>query len=75
MCVRVCVAMRREFSADVCHVKLMGVYGRPDRLKNVAGQVVGGIEWSVIAYAYCCMHENDSSGKHNRLVSSALRSD
>jgi len=53
----VCVAMRREFSADVCQVKLMGVYGRPDRLKNVAGQVVGSMEWSAIAYVYCRMHE------------------
>jgi hypothetical protein len=48
--------MRRECIADVCHVKVMGVYGMPDRLKNVAGQVVGGIEWSVIAYVNCCMH-------------------
>jgi len=38
VCVCVCVSVRREFSADVCHVKLMGVYGRPDRLKNVAGK-------------------------------------
>jgi len=60
-----CVAMGREFIADVCHVKLMGVYGMSDRLKNAAGQVVGGIGWSVIAYVYCRTHENDSSGKHN----------
>ena len=42
-------------------------------IEECGRQVVGGIEWSVIAYVYCCVHENDSSGKHNSW--SVLRSD